>query len=322
MIDKLLRVGRIIVSLAAFCILTCGLVCPALMLPGVGPWLEKIQLGPAILGFSLFIFIVWLLVTLAFGRIYCSTVCPLGTLQDICARSRRMVPLVKLIETPRRYRYMRPATAVRYSVLVIVLLCIVLGISVVTSVFEPFSAFSRLCDDFLRPVVILVAKGLARIGVETPAASVIITANAGACIIATLIAAVTVFVSAQSGRTLCNTICPLGTAMGCVSRYSIYQMDIDTDLCIQCGRCEAVCKASCIDLTDHVVDGSRCVVCFDCVNVCPNSAIRYTWRRKQLSTPMMNRISDFGNSPETSVDSTCKPIRNNETISDPASRNS
>lgn len=122
MIDKLLRVGRIIVSLAASCILTCGLVCPALMLPGVGPWLEKIQLGPAILGFSLFIFIVWLLVTLAFGRIYCSTVCPLGTLQDICARSRRMVPLVKLIDTPRRYRYMRPATAVRYSVLVIVLL--------------------------------------------------------------------------------------------------------------------------------------------------------------------------------------------------------
>ncbi len=322
MINKLLRLGRIAVSVAVIGILTSGLTCSALMLPVIGPWLETIQLGPAILGFSLFIFIVWLLITLAFGRVYCSTVCPLGTLQDIGARTRRRRRLTDYINHPWRYRYMRPATTVRYSVLVAVLACVIVGISVITSVFEPYAAYNRVCTDFLRPVTLLVAKALASIGIETPAASLIITAGAGACIVATLIFAIAVFVSAQSGRTLCNTICPVGTALGCVSRYSVFQFDIDTDLCINCGQCEAVCKSSCIDLKDHAVDGSRCVVCFDCINVCPNAAIRYTWRRKQLATPMMTRIEDFGRRPETTLDSTCKPIQNNETISDPASRNS
>jgi len=322
MINKLLRLGRIIVSVAVLGILTCGLSCSALMLPVVGLWLEKVQLGPAILNFALFIFIVWLLITLAFGRIYCSTICPLGTLQDISARTRRMGKLEKFIDNRWRYRYTKPATPVRYSVLTVLLMCVAIGLNAVASVLEPFATFNRVCTDFFHPVILLVAKALASVGIDTPAASVMITASAGACIVATLVFAVAVFVPARSGRTLCNTVCPIGTALGCVSRYSVFQFDIDTDLCIQCGRCEAVCKAGCINLTDHVVDGSRCVVCFDCINVCPDSAIRYTWRRKQLSTPMMTRIEEFGRRPETSLDSTCKPIQNNETISDTASGNS
>ena len=44
-------------------------------------------------------------------------------------------------------------------------------------------------------------------------------------------------------------------------------------------------------LRDHVVDSSRCINCFDCLPVCPNDAISYTSRRKQLSVPMMQRLS-------------------------------
>ncbi|MDE6321204.1 MAG: 4Fe-4S binding protein, partial [Muribaculaceae bacterium] len=93
------------------------------------------------------------------------------------------------------------------------------------------------------------------------------------------------------GRIICNTICPVGTALGTVSRYAIMHIDIDTDLCINCRRCADVCKAQCIDLDDHVVDSSRCVNCFNCLPVCPNDAIHYTTQRKQLSIPMMQSLS-------------------------------
>ncbi len=70
---------------------------------------------------------------------------------------------------------------------------------------------------------------------------------------------------------ICNTLCPVGTILGCVSRNSAMRIDIDTDRCIQCRRCEHVCKAECIDMQSHVVDMSRCVVCFDCLPCAPTT---------------------------------------------------
>ena len=46
-------------------------------------WICKIQIINLILSGSLPILMGWMLLTFAFGRIYCSTVCPLGTIQDI-----------------------------------------------------------------------------------------------------------------------------------------------------------------------------------------------------------------------------------------------
>ena len=48
--------------------------------------LEKVQLGPALLGCAGVPLVVWLVVTLVFGRVYCSAACPLGILQDVLGR--------------------------------------------------------------------------------------------------------------------------------------------------------------------------------------------------------------------------------------------
>ena len=48
--------------------------------------LEKVQLGPALLGCAGVPLAVWLVVTLVFGRVYCSAACPLGILQDVLGR--------------------------------------------------------------------------------------------------------------------------------------------------------------------------------------------------------------------------------------------
>ena len=46
-------------------------------------WMAKIQFLPAVLALNFIIVAVLLLLTLLFGRVYCSVICPLGVMQDI-----------------------------------------------------------------------------------------------------------------------------------------------------------------------------------------------------------------------------------------------
>lgn len=273
MFNKCLRLTRIVVSLSVFAVLTLALTAPALTLPLVAPLLQKIQLIPALAAFSLFTFVAWMAVTLVFGRVYCSSVCPLGTLQDIAARTARLRKPV------RPYRYSPPRTSLRYLFIALMLVSLMMQNAVAVAILDPYGEFAGICSRIFAPAF----------GMDSPATVLL---PLPAMILAVAIFAAAVVLPARSGRTICNTVCPVGSTLGLVSRYSIFQIDIDTDKCINCGLCADACKSSCIDLTDHVVDGSRCVNCFDCLPVCPNDAIHYTNRRKQLSIPMMQSIAD------------------------------
>ena len=45
-------------------------------------WMAKIQLLPAILAMNVAVIVILIAMTLIFGRIYCSVICPLGVMQD------------------------------------------------------------------------------------------------------------------------------------------------------------------------------------------------------------------------------------------------
>lgn len=280
-----LRWGRIAVSLASLAILTGGLAFGGMRVPAVAAWIARVQLLPAVATFSIVIFIAWLAVTLVFGRIYCSTVCPLGTVQDIASRLGRR-------GGSRPYRYSRPLPMLRYGVLVAILTCLMAGFMIVPSIIDPYTAWERFCLACLRPLFGCdpLPAGLEATGPGNflPPLTIAMSSVAGAVVAIATVAFVS-WLAARSGRSFCNTLCPVGTTIGIVSRYAIFQMDIDTDLCTNCRRCVDVCKSSCIDLTDHVVDTSRCVVCFDCTDACRDGAISYVASRKQLSIPMMQR---------------------------------
>lgn len=286
--NRLLRILRIVVSFFCFAVLTCCLTAVTLFIPVVGPWLESIQLVQAIIDLNLVIFISWILITLIFGRVYCSSVCPLGTLQDIAGRSVR---LTRRMSERHRYRPQPVNNWVRYGFMAALILCLIGGWILIPSIIDPYSAFNRICFGFFNPILHFVANNLANVGIESPPAAIYLTTSIVSTIISTLLFALVVAIPIVRGRAICNTVCPVGAMLGIVSRYSIFQMDIDTDLCTQCRRCVDACKAGCINIEDHTVDGSRCVVCFDCTNVCPNNAIRYTTTRKRLSIPMMQRTA-------------------------------
>lgn len=272
--NRLLRITRIVLSLLVTVVLTAAYTVPALTLPVVAPWLAGIQLVPALMAFSFVTFTAWIGITLLLGRVYCSSVCPLGTAQDVVAhfthRYRR--------GPRRRYTYTPGRNTMRYVFLVVMMVCLMLQNVVAVAILDPSCAWAEICSRIFAPIIGRSSEP--NLLLPLPAT-----------IMALVILSATLVLSARSGRTLCNTVCPVGTALGLVSRFSIFHIDINTDLCTQCGKCADVCKSRCIDLRDHVVDGSRCVNCFDCINVCPNDAIRYTTHRHQLSEPMMQRIA-------------------------------
>jgi polyferredoxin len=48
-------------------------------------WVAKIQFLPALMALNAVVIVALVAVTLVFGRIYCSVICPLGIMQDIIA---------------------------------------------------------------------------------------------------------------------------------------------------------------------------------------------------------------------------------------------
>lgn len=293
---RLLRLLRTCVAIVMLGLLT-GLLCQIGMdFPALAGWLARLQLLPAAMAFSMAVFIGWMIATLIFGRIYCSTVCPLGVFQDVVARLPRLRP------NPRRdYHYRPPADTLRYAVLGILVVTLMTGIAIFATFIDPYAIYGRFCADVARPLVGASQPPAATADFWSSPPVVAASATMLGCVIAVAMMAVVALLAWQRGRLYCNTLCPVGTTLGLVSRYSIFHIDIDTDRCTQCRRCEHVCKSECIDMASHVVDGSRCVTCFDCVTVCPNDAIRYTYLRHQLATPMMQRISGI------QTGATCSP---------------
>ncbi len=242
---------------------------------GYSCWLSGWQIVPAILAGASGWLLMWAAATAVFGRIYCSTACPLGTRQDIFSR---------LGHLRRGFFHSRARNTLRWTLVGVSVVAAALGITLIVGLLDPAAAFSRMVVWLGRPAIGAGAFSL----------------GAGAVAFVTL--AVVAAFSYRRGRLLCNTVCPVGTLLGGLSRTSLYHVDINTDKCVGCGLCTARCKAECIDPGAHTVDLSRCVVCFDCVAACPNSAITFRRGRHQLQIPMLEAVSPEAsafNTPET-----------------------
>lgn len=285
-----LKAARIAVSVAVAAVITLlWIEYSDLVLNALG-WIEHTQIIPAGLAFSGVTVLSWLVMTALFGRIYCSMFCPLGVVQDVAARLGRM----SRTGSRRDYHYSPPMTRLRYCALVVVAVCFFTGFLLIPAMIDPYSMYSSFVLNVLKPLWGWVSNGVAAIGVATGWWTVTYVSVITASVFGVALSMVSMLGVATSawllGRPFCNTLCPVGTVLGIVSARSLWHIDIDTDLCTNCRKCEHACKAQCIDLTDHVVDGSRCVCCFDCLTVCPDDAIFYRPDRKQLSLPMMQSL--------------------------------
>jgi len=74
-----------------------------------------------------------------------------------------------------------------------------------------------------------------------------------------------------SPRAWC-TFCPMGTLQRRLGRGK-YQLKLDQDLCIDCGKCKTVCPMQ-LDVNE-IADKPDCIKCGRCVEACPKGALRF-----------------------------------------------
>lgn len=77
---KILRVTFAIISIVAITLLFLDFTGVA---QGWFGWLARVQFIPALLSLNVIAILSLIIVTLLFGRVYCSVICPLGVLQDV-----------------------------------------------------------------------------------------------------------------------------------------------------------------------------------------------------------------------------------------------
>ena len=236
-------------------------------------WMPKVQLLEAVLAVNVVVIVALVVLTLVFGRIYCSVICPLGILQDIFGK-------LGMKAKKNRYSYSKAKTWLRYGVLVLGIGCWALGVGAVVQLLAPYSAFGRIATSLLQPLWKMGNNVLASIAEHYDSyAFYHVETGVPNMTVVTLIAVVTLVVLAilawRNGRTYCNTICPVGTALSLLSRFSLLKIHFDESKCKSCSLCTKNCKASCIDYKTHTVDASRCVVCGDCLESCKFGALHY-----------------------------------------------
>ena len=244
-------------------------------------WLAKIQFLPAFLAMNIGIVIGLILLTFIFGRLYCSVICPLGIMQDIFGRFGRIGKKNKY-----RYSFSKNHAVLRIVVMIVFSVTLAIsGVSAIAHLIAPYSAFGRIAANLLAPVYALGNNCLAYIAERADSYMFyhvdVWVKSVFSFIIAALTFGVLAVLAWKNGRTWCNNICPIGTILGYISKYSIFKPFIDTEKCNNCGLCSRSCKAACIDGKNHAIDYSRCVDCFNCIETCKHGAISY--RRRTIS---------------------------------------
>ena len=273
----MLRRIRLIVALVFFILITLLFLDFTGTLHGWFGWLAKIQFLPAVLALNVGVILLWVVLTLVFGRVYCSVICPLGVFQDVVSwfSGRRK-------KKKYRFSYSPAVSWLRYGVLGVFIIAMIAGIGSVVALLAPYSSYGRIVSNLFAPVYQWGNNVLAYFAERSDSYAFYETSVWLKSLPTFIIAAVTfvalVVLAWRNGRTYCNTICPVGTVLGFFSRYSLFRPEIDAEKCTNCSLCSRKCKAACINYKDHRIDYSRCVTCMDCIDSCKHGAISYKYR--------------------------------------------
>ena len=235
-------------------------------------WMAKVQLLEAVLAVNVVVIAALVVLTLVFGRIYCSVICPLGIMMDgfgwLGKKTKK-----------NRYTYSKALSSLRAAVLTGFLILLVLGAGTLVQLLAPYSTFGLIATNLLQPVYQAGNNVLAAIAEHYDSYAFYhsdVWLRSGISLgIAVVMLVILALLAWRNGRTYCNTICPVGTVLSIFAKFSWLKIYFDEGKCKNCSLCTKNCKASCIDFKNHTVDYTRCVTCGDCIDSCKFGALKY-----------------------------------------------
>lgn len=256
-----------------------------------------LQFAPSVLKFTQLIawsalgFAFVIVLTFLFGRTYCSTICPLGTLQDFLIRFNKKLGISK------KFTYYRSYYWLQYSLLGITVVVFLLGSAMMFNLLDPFTNFGKIIANVFRPVYVVLNNLGAWVLNKMDIYSLYHVDYKAFAWPAFLFSVgfllLLFFFTRVKGRLFCNTLCPVGAVLGSISRLSIYKIRIKENECTVCMRCALDCKAGCIDAKNKKIDFGRCIGCLNCLNSCPNQGVVFVPAWKNYTEVQENKTADI-----------------------------
>jgi ferredoxin len=241
-------------------------------------------------------------VTLVFGRIYCSVLCPLGILQDGIAF---LTHWNQKKWKWSRYRFLdtRP---VKYGVFLFVLILGAAGVMLPLVALLPSSNFFTIVSNvflkFFNLILELLARGAQGVaengflahfkvahGPGSPGWYESVIPPAAAFAFSLGIFLVVAALAAWRGRIYCNTLCPVGAVLSLIGRKPLYRIALSQEMCVCCGMCEAACKGGAINAKAKSVLTENCVMCFNCIGACKRGGVTLEKRPKMAAFSLSRR---------------------------------
>lgn len=225
----------------------CHMVIPTTLIPAAlsrtiifpGSMLE----GFASIGTML---VLWLGASIALGRGWCSWVCFYGGLDEGFSRIGR-TPILKSIS--RKWTYLP------FAILVAIML---LSAATLTPMYCAWLCPFKTVTEF------------EAVTSATVLAQTII-------FLSLFMALVVILPFLTKRRTQCGLFCPMGAFQSFTNKVNAFDIRIDPDKCVQCGRCESSCPTFSIDRETISKGTTRmtCTKCGKCVDECPKGAVSY-----------------------------------------------
>lgn len=205
--------------------------------------------------FSYYITGTLILLGVLLGRFICGFLCPFGWFQEL---------LHKLPNKKLSTRRLRPLTYLKYAVLlVMVVLLPALAVNEV-GMGDPFFC-KYLCPQGVLEGAIPLS--LTNAGIRA-ALGTLFTRKLS------ILLAVAVL-SVVFYRPFCKWLCPLGAFYALFNKVSLFQMQVDPNKCISCGKCAKACQMD-VDIT-KTPNHTECIRCGMCVRACPTHAVAFRY---------------------------------------------
>jgi polyferredoxin len=232
-----------------------------------------VGLAAALASRSLVIFwaaaLLTLALTVAFGRVWCGWLCPLGTVVEL-------VPGRKRAGKKSLPGWVRMG---KYVTLAVVVGAAALG-SLGPMVLDPLTIIMRPIEEIARPLV----------GTNAVAASAGVFVARGVIAEVAFLSLVPLILvlalNAIDRRFWCRNLCPLGGLLGLVSLLPGLRRTVDVETCTSCARCAKTCPTQAVDRSDAFSSSSaECIACMQCIDTCPTHANGYRPAAGLLTPP-------------------------------------
>lgn len=221
--------------------------------------------------------VIILILTLLFGRVYCSHLCPMGIFQDL---------LAKVFFQKKQQKIHAWQGILAKIIFILVLIFSAIGSLWLLNILDPYSLFGKLFSTIFRPVFYMINNLIVNIlhHFDNYSVSVLKYGLISGSLLFFSATMLVLFLgtSFYQKRFFCTTLCPAGQFLSLFTNHSLFKIHLNGDKCINCSACKRVCKTDCIDYKNNQIDNRACVTCFNCIDSCPTGAI--TFSRKKLTT--------------------------------------